>query len=92
MYCADVFSRSCGLQMCFQALQHLQVTVVMHLGDLCSRSLLHAPVHSSCKVPVHVRAFEKSLSTHVHICKTVVATVRAFEEPKSTHVHTCQGL
>jgi hypothetical protein len=76
----------------FQVLQDLQVTAVVHLGDISSSSLLQALVHSSCKVPVHVRAFEESLSTHVHICKIVVATVRAFEEPKSTHVHTCQGL
>ena len=47
----------------FQVLQDLQVTVVIHLGDLCSSSLLQALVHSSCKVPVHVRAFEARTTT-----------------------------
>ena len=47
-------------------MQDLQVTFVTHLVDLCARSLLHALVRCSCKVLVHVKAFEypKIASAH----------------------------
>ena len=65
----------------FQVLKNLQVTVVIHLGDLCSRPLLHALVHSSCKVPVHVRAFEESKSTGTPTCTS------RFAKHQHVHVH-----
>ena len=54
---------------------------MIHLGDLCSRSLLHALVHSSCKVPVHVRAFEESKSTGTPTCTS------RFAKHQHVHVH-----
>ena len=79
----DVFCRCV-----FQVLQDLQVTVVIHLGDLCSRPLVHALVHSSCKVHVHVRAFEESKSTGTHTCTSRFA-IQVSGPLKSACTPTC---
>ena len=77
----------------FQVLQDLQVTVVIHLGDLCSSSLLQALVHSSCKVSVHVRAFEARTTTCTSR-ETSTPTCASTDVRAHAHglcIYRCQG-